>query len=295
MAVGVGLAAPATMEESAAPLVDGAEVMPPALCVGVGVVGPVGVGVVGPVGVGVVGPVGVGVVGLGLGLGLALALGLEEHEGAGDGDALRLPCGVTPDVDGKGCAEPLGPGFWPPPGVWCVWFGEMNELAAEIICCGSPAERAKPPAAPITAAAPKAIADRSFSWRDIPDPGRSSLIAPSRRSAAGPSRSATALRNRTMSRSHEPSRPAAPARAGSIRSSAGCVRLVQPAISQATISGWGFDSRSRIRSSPSAAGSIVSATACSARRRISSCSRWRLMSHAPARCAARTWPWPCDS
>jgi hypothetical protein len=187
---------------------------PPEVCVGVAVGEPLEVGglVVGDDGGVVEGLVGGLVGGAGVeevmidGSGLALVEGVGLQLADGDGPALRVLPPVVPAV-GKFCPEPvLVPPLRPPLPEWCVWPDENADCAAEITCCGSPAERAKPPAAPITAAAPKASADRSFSCRDMPDPGRSALPAPSRASTAGRSLSPAASRYLATRRSHELSR-----------------------------------------------------------------------------------------
>src|SRR5258707_10600865 len=159
--------------------------MPPGLWVGVGV--GVGLGVLW-VGVGVGVGLGVRWVGLGelwVGLGRVLDLGFGLQLVAGVG---RAGVGVgrvaRPDVDERLPPEPLTAGLCPWPPEWFGWLGEKAELAAQIICCGSPAERAKPPAAPITAAAPKALPAPNVSWRDISHPSRSILIASTRPTTA---------------------------------------------------------------------------------------------------------------
>jgi hypothetical protein len=193
-----------------------------------------------------------------LGVGLALAFGLGQALGLGHGPGLAaaavaqwagaallwcfLPCpvpGAAPPV----CAPPLTPGppvptTGPPPST--VW---ISETACANTCPGT-GVNTKAPAIAMKAARLSAAAGRHAGWRR-PD-----------RAARNRSRAVPGTR---CSHSHAVCSPprAQPATSGN------------PVVIQATGVECGAVSRARIRFRPSSAGSMVSASACNARRSIS--------------------------
>jgi hypothetical protein len=90
-------------------------------------------------------------------------LGVAEHAGLGDEFGLCVLIGPLPDVGRIGRAELLSPELLSALLAWCPLLLVPKTEPTVEITGGSPSETAKPPAAPIRRAAPKASAARSFS------------------------------------------------------------------------------------------------------------------------------------
>ena len=178
--------------------------------------------------------------------GLGLWAGGVVHVGLGPGAAAWPPLVAALELAPNGVPPPVPP---PPPlpPWWVVPLFEApsaEEFELGETTCGS-SVTAKPPAATTKTAMPMPATGRSQPYRGRAWPGRA---------GTGRKRSMTA-------------RPAAMTGSSQLRSQAAVLADQADADSRESI---GRLSRSLIRSSPSADGSIESAAACSARRRASS-------------------------